>query len=122
MSYESSSGRASPNYVSTAAIDKLHAIAPFDLKRVDPVVWPEICAAVLSLPRTRVLEESASFLRVECRSAVFRFIDDLELGWRAGQSAVTVRSASRIGYHDFGVNRRRVEKLRRVLQGRGIIS
>jgi uncharacterized protein (DUF1499 family) len=49
-------------------------------------------------------------------------VDDLELELRAGEGIIAVRSASRKGYSDFGVNRRRVENLREVLRRRGIVK
>ena len=113
---------ASPNCVSTEAADKRHAIAPFILLQAGAEVWPEIRAAVLAFPRTRAVEERDGYLRVECRSAVFRFVDELEVQLRAPQNLVAVRSAARLGRYDFGVNRRRAEKLRRLLQSRGIVK
>ncbi len=112
---------ASPNCVSTEALDKCHAVEPFRLTRAGAAVWPEIRAAVLSLSRTRLTEERENYLRAECRSLVFRFVGDLEVELRAQEDVAAVRSAARTGYYDFGVNRRRVEKLRQLLRSRGII-
>ncbi len=47
---------------------------------------------------------------------MFGFVDDLELELRAEAGLVAVRSAARLGRYDFGVNRRRVEALRRTLK------
>jgi uncharacterized protein (DUF1499 family) len=49
-------------------------------------------------------------------------VDDLELELRKGKGTVAVRSASRVGHSDFGVNRRRVENLREVLRSRGVVK
>lgn len=46
------------------------------------------------------------------RSALFRFADDVEFFLDEGTSTIHMRSASRVGYSDFGVNRRRVEEIR----------
>ena len=77
---------------------------------------------VTAWPGARVVEEGADYLHVECRSRVFRFVDDLELAREETAGTIHVRSAARIGYADFGVNRRRVERLRRQLRAAGAIS
>ncbi|HOW77583.1 MAG TPA: DUF1499 domain-containing protein [Candidatus Competibacteraceae bacterium] len=51
------------------------------------------------------------YLHVEFRSAVFGFVDDMEF-YFSPPGTIQVRSASRTGYSDFGVNRERVETLR----------
>jgi uncharacterized protein (DUF1499 family) len=53
---------------------------------------------------------------------VFGFIDDLELHLRSAEGLIAVRSASRLGYSDLGVNRRRIEDLRALLIKRGIVA
>ncbi len=113
---------ASPNCVSSDARDPRHAIAPFLLKSSQNSIWPEIRTAVLTLPRTRLVVDDEHYLRAECRSAVLGFIDDLEIQLRPGEDFLGVRSASRSGYYDFGVNRRRVETLRSLLRNRGLIQ
>jgi uncharacterized protein (DUF1499 family) len=66
--------------------------------------------------------ESDDYLHAECRSAVFGFVDDLELHLRRQSNSIAVRSASRLGYRDFGVNRKRVERLRAVLAAQGVTT
>ena len=85
-------------------------------------IWPEIRGAVLTLPRTRVIVDEENYLHAECRSAVLGFADDLEIQFRPKEGLIAVRSASRKGYYDFGVNRRRAETLRGLLQNRGVIQ
>lgn len=77
---------------------------------------------VEAMPRTKITEATEDILRAECRSLVFRFVDDLELELRVDEGIIAVRSASRTGRSDFGVNRRRVERLRSALQSRGAIK
>lgn len=112
----------SPNCVSSDARDSRHAIAPFVAKGSAEKIWPQIRAAILEQPRTRLVAEESNYLHAECRSAVLKFADDLELQLRPEKNLLAVRSASRSGYYDFGVNRRRVEKLRTLLQKRGLIQ
>ena len=75
-------------------------------------LFPGLVAAVRALPRTRIVEEERDYLRVEVRSAFFRFVDDVELAIDADAGLVHFRSASRVGHSDLGANRRRMETLR----------
>lgn len=61
-------------------------------------------------PRTTIVTEAHNYLHVEFRSAILRFVDDVE--FLVNDAAIQVRSASRVGYSDFGVNRKRIETLR----------
>ena len=96
-------------------------------RRVDPLVFEgEPAEAVAtarrtieSMPRSRVTRVEDGYLHAEFRSALFGFVDDLELLWRPGEGHFEVRSASRVGHSDLGVNRRRVERLRRRLAAVG---
>jgi len=67
------------------------------------------------------VKETSDYLHAECRSAWFGFVDDLELHLRPSEASIAVRSASRLGYSDLGVNRRRVEDLRASLIGRQVL-
>ncbi|MDX1645562.1 MAG: DUF1499 domain-containing protein [Longimicrobiales bacterium] len=80
-----------------------------------------IRSVVESMPRTTVMEASERYLHAEARSLVFGFVDDLEILVR-DDGELVVRSASRLGRSDLGVNRRRVEDLRDRLREAGIIA
>ncbi len=77
---------------------------------------------VAALPRTKIITSKNDYLHAECRSALFGFVDDLELHLRPGEKMMAVRSASRLGYADFGVNRKRVEQLHSELLRKGLIE
>jgi uncharacterized protein (DUF1499 family) len=62
-------------------------------------------------PRTRIVREEPGYLKAECRSAIFRFVDDVELVFDDGAKRIHFRSASRLGRSDFGVNRKRMEEI-----------
>jgi uncharacterized protein (DUF1499 family) len=111
----------SPNCVSSEAADAAHAVAPFELAVAPGRAWAAAREAVAELPRTRIAEERAGYLRAVCRSRLLRFADDLELELRTDPDRIAVRSASRVGYSDLGVNRRRVESLRARLRERGVL-
>ncbi|MEO7167672.1 MAG: DUF1499 domain-containing protein [Spartobacteria bacterium] len=113
---------ATPNCVSSDSPEKSHAVAPLLLTSLGLNCWDRIRETILSLPRTKIVLDHEDHLQAECRSAWAGFVDDLELEFRRAEGIVAVRSASRTGYHDLGVNRRRVEKLRALLQKNGLVE
>ena len=112
----------SPNCVSSDATDPSHHVPPFAIIVPAKQAWLLVRETVNDIPRTTITEVTDNYLHAECRSMVFRFVDDLELELRPGEGIIAVRSASRTGYSDFGVNRSRVERLRSVLQSRGLVK
>ena len=111
----------SPNCVSSDASDASHRIESFEIIIPADAAWRVAREVVNSLPRTKITQATDNYLHAECTSVVLRFVDDLELELRADERVIAVRSASRTGYWDFGVNRRRVESLREVLRSRGVV-
>jgi len=111
----------SPNCVSSDARDTKHHIAPFALIGSSTDVWPTARSLVSNLPGAEIVTETPDYLHVECRSAVFGFVDDLELHLRPEEGVIAVRSAARTGKYDFGVNRKRIEELRTALQKHGVV-
>lgn len=112
----------SPNCVSSDATDPSHHAPPFVIILPAKEAWLLVRGVVKDMPRTNIVEITDDYLHAECTSAVFRFVDDLELELRAGEGVIAVRSASRTGHSDFGVNRRRVERLRELLRAKGVIK
>lgn len=112
---------STPNCVSSDEADE-HAVAPFALAQPAGSAWLAAQAAVADLPRATIVTLTENYLHAECRSRVFGFVDDLELHLRPAENIIAVRSAARLGHSDFGVNRRRVESLRRMLRERGVIG
>jgi uncharacterized protein (DUF1499 family) len=112
---------ASPNCVSSDDADAGHSIAAFELIAPANEAWRAVRAAVENLPRTKIVGETEDYLHAECRSAVFGFVDDLELHLRPAHNLIAARSAARLGQSDFGVNRKRVENLRALLVKRRVI-
>lgn len=110
----------SPNCVCSDDAGRGH-IAPFELAVPAEEGWQAVRQAVEALPRTRIVRADGGYLHAECSSALMGFVDDLELSLRPEESSVAVRSASRLGWSDMGVNRRRVEELREALRDRGVL-
>ncbi len=70
-------------------------------------------AVLAARPRTTVVEQSGDYLRAEAVSRVFRFVDDVEFLLDRDAKAIHFRSASRLGRSDLGVNRKRMEEIRK---------
>ncbi len=86
----------------------------------DPVVFSQITTSeVLSRLKNSIREmggniqtEEGNYLAATFTSAFFRFVDDLEIRIDSDQKIIHMRSASRAGYSDRGVNRERIELLK----------
>ena len=109
---------SSPNCVSTLAQDEQHAITPLRYQRSRVQATEALKEAVLSLPRAKLIEEDDSYLHFEFTSLLLRFVDDVEFLFDEESKTIHFRSASRVGYGDFGVNRRRMEEIRKLVEGR----
>jgi uncharacterized protein (DUF1499 family) len=112
----------SPNCVSSDAVDDDHHIESFRLVGSPVEAWRMTQRLVATLPRTKVITVENNYLHAECRSTLFGFVDDLELHLRPEEGTMAVRSAARLGYSDFGVNRKRIEQLRSELFKKGVIQ
>ncbi len=108
---------SSPNCVSTLSTDEGHAIAPFLYTKPRAEAKEALKAVINSLSRTTLVEEDESYLHYQFTSLLLRFVDDVEFLFDDDTKTIHFRSASRMGYSDLGVNRRRMEEIR-VLVGR----
>ena len=70
-------------------------------------------------PRTRIVREEPDYLKAECRSEFFHFVDDVEFVFDDDAKRIHFRSASRLGRKDFGVNRKRMEEISAAFQASG---
>lgn len=112
---------ASPNCVSSQASDPQHAIAPLSLTGTPTEVRAQLLKALGTLDRTKVVVSEPDYIAAEVTSQVFRFVDDMVFYFptsaaTGAEMVVQVRSASRIGHSDLGVNRERVEWIRSQLK------
>ncbi|MCK6492946.1 MAG: DUF1499 domain-containing protein [Nitrospira sp.] len=108
---------SSPNCVSTQAQDSRHGMAPWPYRVELALAKAEVKRAMLSLPRTVLVDEDDHYQHYECTSFLLRFADDVEFLFDDDHKLIQFRSASRVGYGDLGVNRRRMEQVRGLLEG-----
>ncbi|KJG08740.1 hypothetical protein UA38_09870 [Photobacterium kishitanii] len=99
--------------VSTIEQREKFKLAPFMLTPKGIQSWAEIIALAQTLPGAKLVEHDDHYFHIEVRSAMFGFIDDFEVKQQAQQ--LHVRSISRSGYSDFGVNRKRAQQFRSLL-------
>ncbi|MEY3173510.1 MAG: hypothetical protein RLZZ436_1424 [Planctomycetota bacterium] len=102
-----------PNCVSTQAETQQHWIAPLTPASGELTPIARIAEIVRNLRGATVVEQSDTYLRAEFRSLLFRFCDDVEFFHDVTRGQIHFRSASRTGHSDLGVNRRRMEEIRR---------
>jgi uncharacterized protein (DUF1499 family) len=103
----------SPNCVCSEDPSGPHAIAPLEFKGAPNEAVTKLKLAVLGMRRVTLVEERDGYLHAEFRSALLGFVDDVEFSMQPEAKRIQVRSASRVGNSDLGVNRRRVEEIRR---------
>lgn len=101
-----------PNCVSTQADDPQHAIEPIRFTGPADSALKQLRRIVQRQPRTTIVSDHDRYIHAEARSRVFRFVDDLEFFVDESQQVIHFRFASRVGYSDLGVNRRRAEAIR----------
>lgn len=109
---------SSPNCVSTQATDELHSIVPFRYKKSRVEAKEALKAVIAILPRVKLVEEDEVYLHYEFTSLLLRFVDDIEFVLDETTKTIQFRSASRTGYSDLGVNRRRMEQVRALVSGK----
>jgi len=112
--------KRSPNCVSSQAdpADSEHYVAPIAFKGTALEAMAAARKAVESMQRATVVRHEGGYLYAEFRSRLMRFVDDIEFAADGRSGQIHVRSASRLGRRDFGVNRARVEALRSRIEGR----
>jgi uncharacterized protein (DUF1499 family) len=102
----------SPNCVSSQSTDPRHAIDPLRYEGTAEKARRFLIDAVSGMKRARIVAADERYIHAEFTSALFRFVDDVEFLLDDGGKTIHVRSGSRVGYSDLGVNRRRVEEIR----------
>ncbi len=106
--------------MSSQATGGYHRIAPLDFNGSFEPAMAALKSIIESTPRTSIVEERADYLYAEYTSMLIGYVDDVEFYFPADEQVIHVRSASRLGYSDFGVNRKRIEDIRAKLAAAGV--
>ena len=100
-----------PNCVNSQSDDtqsKIEALPKVSIAKIKQVVE--------GMEGTTIVEENDNYLYAEFKSKLMGYVDDVEFYLDDANNAVQVRSASRLGKSDLGVNRKRVEEIRSKLK------
>ncbi len=101
----------SPNCVSSQSTDEQHKITALPW-----ISMTQLVSIIQQQARSQIIQQQDNYLKVLYKSRWWGFVDEVEFYFPPEQSHIEVRSASRTGYYDFGVNRQRVEQLRQQIQ------
>lgn len=121
------SGRLAPPSPTPNSVSSQAALYPDHLQAgyaaIAPFTWPanengpaalnRLTDLLRAMPGVTVVVQQPNHVRAEAQTRWLRFVDDIDLLLDDGAGVIHVRSASRLGRKDFGVNRARVEELRR---------
>jgi uncharacterized protein (DUF1499 family) len=105
-----------PNCVSSQSSDPRYRVEPLVYTSAPEQAWQNLKTAIQSSGRAKIITETEDYLYAEFTSSLMGFVDDVEFYLNKDKNAIEVRSASRLGESDLGVNRKRVEALRTKLQ------
>lgn len=102
----------SPNCVSSFETRDSHRIVPLT------ATLTQVRIAVSAMPGAQIITDQDQYLYAEFTSRLMGFVDDVEFLADPAAGLVHVRSASRLGQSDLGVNRKRIEEIRAAVDAR----
>jgi uncharacterized protein (DUF1499 family) len=88
------------------------AIAAFKATGDGSAEMKKIADALIAMPRTVIVSQTKDYIYAQSTTGLLKFTDDIEFALDSAAGVIHVRSASRLGQKDFGVNRARVEAIR----------
>lgn len=103
---------SSPNCVSSQDTDAEHQIEPLTYTGNSQEAFDRLKSIVVSLENAAIVEDKNNYLYAEFTSKLMGFVDDVEFYLDETSGSIQVRSASRLGQSDLGVNRKRIETIR----------
>ena len=102
-----------PNGICTYSDDDGRSMQPLMLEYPPQQAIELLKQVIRQMPRSRIVTSTDDYLHVECRSLLCAFVDDVEFAIDEAGKRIHFRSASRVGYSDLGVNRKRMEEFLR---------
>ena len=106
----------SPNCVLSQDADDSHLIDPIVYDTDLDTARETLLKVLTVVPRTQVIEQTDNYIYAQSESRLMGFVDDLEFYFPPDEKVIHLRSASRLGESDLGVNRRRLEQIRFAFQ------
>jgi uncharacterized protein (DUF1499 family) len=111
-----------PNCVSSQAEDSPHYIPPLRIVGDQNQAWEALRGYINEHERLAITHETDGVLHAEATSLFFQFVDDIDAVLDTHAGLIHIRSASRLGHSDFGVNRKRIEEIRKELKKMNVIA
>lgn len=105
-----------PNCVSSQSIDALHQIEPFSYSDDPETAFKQIQTILENTENAAIITAEPNYIYAEFTSPLMGFVDDVEFYLDEQETLIQVRSASRLGESDLGVNRKRIETIREQFQ------
>lgn len=105
-----------PNCVSSQSKDVTHKVEPLTYNSSQKEAFNQLKNIIKGTDDAEMIEASRNYLYAQYTSRIMGFVDDVEFYLEPNEKVIHVRSASRIGESDLGVNRRRVERIREQFQ------
>ncbi len=102
-----------PNCVNSQSTDAQSKIAPLPMMAI-----ADLKEIIESMERTTIIEETNDYLYAEFKTPLMGYVDDVEFYLDKSENVVHVRSASRLGKSDLGLNRKRVEEIRSKIEAK----
>ena len=103
---------STPNCVNSQSQDAQHSIEPLTYNSAPTEAMADLKKVIQSLERTKIITETENYLYAEFTTKLMGFVDDVEFLLDPSAKVIHVRSASRLGQSDLGVNRKRIETIR----------
>ncbi|MEL7004296.1 MAG: DUF1499 domain-containing protein [Bacteroidota bacterium] len=107
---------SSPNCVSSVTSSDKHYMAPFNYTGALDDAIQKIKKVLSQETRVKITLEDKNYIRSEFKIALFGFIDDVEFLIDNEDKKIHFRSASRVGYSDLGVNKKRMIRIKHALE------
>lgn len=105
-----------PNCVSSLSDDPKQYIAPLTYEGSPSEAAARLLSVLEQMEGAEIVSRTDTMIHAEFASTVFGFVDDVTFRFDAADRRIDLRSASRVGYTDFGVNRRRIAEIRNRFQ------
>lgn len=106
---------SSPNCVNSQSQDAVHKIEPLTFDSAPTQAMADLKRVIQNQERTTIITETENYLYAEFKSKLMGYVDDVEFLLDSNAKVIHVRSASRLGQSDLGVNRKRIETIRAAL-------
>ena len=103
----------SPNCISSLENDDKHYLDAIEYSITKEQAKEIIIEIVKEEKNSEIITVEDNYIHVIFKSGVFKFIDDLEFVFSENENTINFRSAARSGYSDFGVNRKRLERIKK---------